>query len=363
MTTDSPTRPDDGALHPLPPQPADVPWPSEQWPRGSVPDTVDLSSLADEVFDPAGPLHETYAVVVVHRGRLVFERYGGELPQWDRPGKPVDEDTPVLGWSMAKSCLHAVVGMLVAEGRLDPTAPAPVPAWQEPGDPRREITLEHLLEMRDGLRFAEEYVDAGASDVIEMLFGTGQADMARFAADRPLAASPGSRFNYSSGTSMVVSGIVARLIGSGDRYQTFLADRLFGPIGMSSATATCDDAGTWVASSYVHATARDYARFGLLYLRDGLWAGERLLPAGWVDQGRRPRSIDPEDGTRYGAHWWVGDDDRGSFWAAGHEGQSIDVCPALDLVLVRLGRTDAEFSEALRRWRTSVLDRFAAAAE
>jgi CubicO group peptidase (beta-lactamase class C family) len=314
-----------------------------------------------EAFDPVGPLQQTYAVVMVHGGRLVFERYDGLLPQWDKPGKPVTVETPLLSWSMAKSMLHAVVGMLVHEGRLALHEPAPVPEWHRPGDPRRAITLQQLLEMRDGLQFEEEYDDAERSDVIQMLFGSGQSDMARFAADRPLAAAPGTRFNYSSGTSNVISGIVARQVGPGEGYRRFLGERLFGPLGMRSATARFDDAGTWVASSYVYATARDFARFGLLYLRDGVWGEGRLLPQGWVDHGRRPRSVDPDDGDLYGALWWMGDDHSGTFWAAGHEGQSIDICPALDLVLVRLGRTDSEHSEALRRWRAAVVDRFAVA--
>ena len=276
------------SLSPLPSHEGPVPWPVPEWPTGGLPDRVDLDALMAEAFDPAGPLHQTYAVVVVHRGRLVFERYGGLLPQWDKPGKPVVGETPLLSWSMAKSMLHAIVGMLVAEGRLVLDAPAPVPLWQSPGDPRGEITLQQLLDMRDGLDFAEEYEDPEASDVLQMLFGRGRADMATFAADRPLAGPPGTRFNYSSGTSNIISGIVARTVGPGDRYRRFLADRLFDPLGMTSATVTLDDAGAWVAASYVYATARDYARFGLLYLRDGVWAGRRLLPAGWVDEGADP---------------------------------------------------------------------------
>jgi CubicO group peptidase (beta-lactamase class C family) len=320
---------------------------------------VDLEPLLEAAFDPDGPLRDTYAVVVVQGGRLVAERYGGSLPQWEGPGKPVVPATPLLSWSMAKSMLHAVVGMLVGEGRLDPAAPADVPAWQGTGDPRGSITLDDLLAMRDGLEFHEEYEDAGTSDVIQMLYGDGQADMSRFAADRPLAAPPGTRFNYSTGTSMVVSGIVARTVGAGGPYRRFLEERLFAPIGMTSATATFDDAGVWVAGSYVHASARDYARFGLLYLRDGVWDGRRLLPEGWVDAGRTPRSVDPDDGHLYGAHWWTRDEPLGTFWAAGHEGQYIDICPALDLVLVRMGRTGAERSPMVRAWRDQVIDAFA----
>jgi CubicO group peptidase (beta-lactamase class C family) len=350
------------ALHPLPAQPPGVPWPGDDWPRAVLPAGVELGPLVDEAFDPAGPLHQTYAMVIVHHGRLVFERYDGLLPRWDKPGKPVTVETPLLSWSMAKSMLHAVVGLLVEEGLLVLDEPAPVPEWQGPEDPRRGITLQHLLEMRDGLRFEEEYVDAERSDVIQMLFGSGRHDTARFASDRPLAAIPGTRFNYSSGTSNVISGIVARRVGPGDGYRRFLDERLFGPLGMRSATATFDDAGTWVASSYVYATARDFARFGLVYLRDGVWEGRRVLPRGWVDHGRQPRSVDP-DGDRYGAHWWMADDDHGTFGAAGHEGQYIDICPSLDLVLVRMGRTDSAYSEPLERWRAAVIERFAPAGE
>jgi len=221
------------------------------------------------------------------------------------------------------------------------------------------ITIADLLAMRDGLDFLEEYEDPETSDVIQMLYGSGQSDMARFAADRPLAAPPGTRFNYSTGTSMVLSGIVAREVGQGAPYAAFLGDRLFGPLGMTSATAAFDDAGSWVAGSYVHATARDYARFGLLYLRDGVWEGRRLLPQGWVDAGRTPRSVDPDDGHLYGEHWWTRDDPLGTFWASGHDGQYVDLIPSLDLVLVRMGRTGPDRSPALRAWRDEVIGSFA----
>lgn len=349
-------------LLPLPAQPDGVPWPTAHWPEGEVPDGVELDSLLEEAFDPAGPLQQTYAVVIVQAGRLVFERYDGKIPQWDKPGKPVVRDTPLLSWSVAKSLLHAVVGMLVGEGRLQLEAPAPVPEWAVPGDPRGAITLQQLLDMRDGLDFVEQYEDAEASDVLQMLFGRGKPDMAAFAADRPLAAPPGTRFNYSSGTSNIVSGIVARVLGPGEPYHQFLAERLFGPLGMTSATTTFDEAGTWVAASYAYAAARDYARFGLLYLRDGVWEGRQMLPEGWVDRGRSPRSVDPEDGDFYGSHWWTREGPYGTFWAAGHEGQYIDVCPALDLVLVRLGRTDADHSEQVKEWRTGVIEAFGAGA-
>lgn len=346
-------------LLPLPAQGEDVPWPTTEWPLAPLPDGVELDDLIAAAFDSEGPLHETYAVVIVHRGRLVFERYGGLLPQWDKPGKPVVQETPLLSWSMAKSMLHAVVGMLVEEGTLSLDDPAPVALWADTDDPRHAITLQQLLEMRDGLDFLEEYEDPEHSDILQMLFGTGQKDMATFAADRPLAVPPGTRFNYSSGTSLVISGIVGDAVGRGDAYRALLTDRLFGPLGMTTATVTLDDAGTWVGASYVYAMARDFARFGLLYLRDGVWEGRRLLPQGWVDHGRRPRSVDPDDGDYYGSHWWSREGTHGTFWAAGHEGQYIDICPDLDLVLVRMGRTDADHSEDVKQWRTRVIEAFA----
>ena len=359
-----PLRPSDpsnpvGPLVPLPAQDPGVTWPTSRWPTGDLPDGVDLDPLLDAAFDPAGPLHDTYAVVVVHRGRLVAERYGGVLPRFDGPGRRVTPDTPLLSWSVAKSMLHAVVGMLVGDGRLDPERPADVPAWQAGGDPRADITVRQLLAMRDGLAFAEDYEDPDTSDVIQMLWGSGQADMARYAADRPLAAPPGSRYHYSTGTSMVLSGIVARILGPGAPYEAYLAERLFRPLGMVGATPGFDEAGSWVAGSYVHATARDFARFALLYLRDGVWEGHRLLPRGWVDAGRSPRSVDPDDGNLFGAHWWTRDDPLGTFWAAGHDGQYLDIVPALDLAVVRLGHTGSDRSPLVRAWRDALIGVFA----
>jgi CubicO group peptidase (beta-lactamase class C family) len=324
-----------------------------------MPDGVDLEPLLARAFEDDGPLATTLAVVVVQGGRIVSERYGGSIAQWDAPDEPCRADTPLLSWSMAKSMLHAVVGMLVGDGQLALHQRAPVPLWDAPDDPRHAITLDHLLQMRDGLDFAEDYEDPDRSDVLEMLFGSGQHDVATFAADRALAATPGERFNYSSGTSNIVSGVVARVVGPGAAYERFVQERLFDPIGASTAHATFDDAGTWIASSYVHAVARDFAGFGLLYLRDGVWDGTRILPEGWVDHGRTPRSVDPTDGSLHGAHWWMNGDEYGSFWASGYEGQSILVCPALDLVVVRLGRTPEDRVDPLREWRGEVVDAFA----
>ncbi|HEX5613781.1 MAG TPA: serine hydrolase [Acidimicrobiia bacterium] len=350
------------ALVPLPAA-ADAPWPTDRWPEGSAPRDVEsrLTALVTAMATDGDRYGETYAVVVVHHGRVVAEYAGGAIPKWDRPAEPVTPDTKLLSWSTAKSVLHAAVGVLVGRRALRLDEPVPVPEWTDPSDPRRTITLEQLLTMRDGLDFVEDYVDAGISHVMEMLFTDANRDVAHYAASRPLAHEPGTAFNYSSGTSNIVSGIVARAIGPGAPYERFLRDALFEPIGMHSAEARFDEAGTFIGSSYVYATARDFAKFGLLYLRDGVWDGRRVLPAGWVDHARRIRSRDPDDGRYYGAHWWVVGDEHGTFWANGYEGQSILVCPALDLVVTRFGRSTTAHSPALLAWRAAVVDAFARA--
>jgi CubicO group peptidase (beta-lactamase class C family) len=303
----------------------------------------------------------TYAVVVVKDGHLLIDRYGGCLEHWDRPDEPVTVDTPLLSWSMAKSILHAAVGILVRDGRLHLEQPAPVPGWQEPGDPRRSITLDDLLAMRDGLDFVEDYVDDGVSNVIEMLFGSGAGDVADYAMERPIAHPPGEVFNYSSGTSNIVARIVGDVVGGGpSELEAFLQRELFHPIGMRSARPKFDDAGTFIGSTFVYATAQDFARFGLLYLRDGVWNGHRVLPEGWVDHARRPRSVDPTDGRLYGSHWWVTGDERGGFWANGYAGQALLLVPTLDLIVVRLGDTTADKYDALVEWRAALTDAIAA---
>lgn len=345
------------ALMALPSQPAGLAWPTAEWPLGETPPWLD--GFLDELFDTAGPMHTTFACVVVHQGRLVAQRYAHHLEHFDRAPEPIAADTLLLSWSMAKSMLHAVVGMLVAEGRLALDEPVDVPEWRGPTDGRASITLDQLLAMRDGLDFVEDYVDDRASDVIPMLFADGKDDVAHYAADRGLIAAPGERFNYSSGTTNIVSGIVARLLGPGAPYEQFIRERLFLPIGMRTATPRFDTAGTWIASSYVYATAQDFARFGYLYLRDGVWDGQRLLPAGWVDHARHIRSHS-EEGAAYGSHWWCQDDAFGTFNCAGYEGQYIWCHPALDLIVVRVGRTEAARRPHLVDWRQRLAARFAA---
>ncbi len=310
-------------------------WPTRSWPEREPGGDVDrrtLESVLERVFAaPDCPATgETHALLVVQRGAIVAERYAAG----------VDAAQTLISWSMAKSILHALVGILVRDGKLDVHAPAPVPAWQATDDPRRAITLDQLLRMVDGLDFFEDYVDGQLSHVIDMLFQTGRDDVAAYAEARPLAHPPGTVWNYSSGTSNIVAAIAGRAVGGGEAgMRAFMQRELFDRLGMRSAKPRFDAAGTFIGSSYVFATARDFARFGLLYLRDGVWEDGRILPEGWVAEARRAT---PASAGEYGAHWWLALDGSGIYNASGYRGQYIVVDPSRDLALVRLGGSTPE---------------------
>lgn len=343
-------------LVPLPEKETGSTSPTLSWRRADPPPAWRLPQLLEPVFDDESTYGRTWAVAAAHRGALVYERYSGRLDSWGGPGETVGPDTLLLSWSVAKSVLHAAVGCLCADGSLSLERTSLHPTWKTDGDPRGLISLGDLLAMRDGLDFVEDYdVESSRSDVIEMLFG-GVEDMGAYAASKPLAAPPGSRFNYSSGTSNIVSSAVAGVVGRGDEYRYWLEQHLFGPVGMTSAKPQFDGAGTWIASSYLRATALDWLRFGELYLRDGIWGGRHVLPPGWVDLGRRALSESREDDrTFYGRHWWSDPaDPTGTFWADGYEGQTIMVSPGLELVVVRFGKTPPG-SNAISLWRRELV--------
>ncbi len=302
------------------------------WPRAAGSDA--LQRFVEHAFSEpkTGRLRRTYAVLVMQDGRIVAERYA------DR----ITADTPLPGWSMAKSVLNALIGMLVADGRLSLDSRELLPAWAG-DDPRAAITLEDLLRMRSGLRFSEVYANPW-SDVLHMLYRAG--DMGGYAASLPLQHRAGSRWNYASGTSNILSLIARRALGD-QAYHAFPRTRLFNPLGMSSAVLEPDASGTFVCSSYMLATARDWARYGQLWADQGRAEGRELLPASWV---RFSTSPTPESDGRYAAHWWlklnpdIGGDTPAvariaadAFFAVGHEGQTLTVIPSLKLVVVRLG--------------------------
>ena len=306
--------------------------PTRAWRHAQGPDA--LQRLVEEAFTEPNPtrLRRTYAVLVVHDGQIVAERYADGITA----------DMPLPGWSMAKSVLNALIGLLVADGRLALDSRALLPAWTA-DDPRAAITLEDLLRMRSGLRFSEVYANPW-SDVLHMLYRS--SDMGAYAASLPVQHPAGSRWSYASGTSNILSLIARRTLGDA-AYHTFPRTRLFEPLGMSSAVLEPDASGTFVCSSYMLATARDWARFGQLWAEGGRVDGRALLPESWV---RFSTSPTPESDGRYGAHWWlklnpdIGGDTAAASriapdacFAIGHEGQTLSIIPSRKLVVVRLG--------------------------
>jgi CubicO group peptidase (beta-lactamase class C family) len=346
-------------LLPLPTQPADVAWPTAEWPRADLDPRVDrtaLDKLLDHAFvrpEPAD-LERTHAVVVVQHGAIVAERYAHDA----------GPDDTFASWSMAKSITSALVGILVRDGRLDPMAPIPVKEWAA-DDPRTRITIDQMLRMVDGLRFREaehlgdgsvRYYPEDESDVVPMLFGSGKDDVAAFAATLPKVAEPEARWNYNSGASNLLARLVGETVGGGEKgMREFMRRELFVPIGMTTPKPRFDAAGHFVGSSHCYCSARDFARFGLLYLRDGVWDGRRILPEGWVDYSRTPSKH--SEGL-YGAHFWVIPGSLGLFNCGGAFGQRILISPKLDLVAVRVGNTAAHKVSAVIRYCKELVDAF-----
>lgn len=319
-----------------------LPWPEGDGAAAPADPAVDSARLRlalDNAFAEPGPgkRRMTRAVVVVYDGRLIAERY---VPGFDK-------DMPLLGWSMAKSVTNALVGILVQEGRFDLLRPAPVPEWQTPGDPRQAITLDQLLRMSSGLAFQEVY--APLHDATNMLYGS--YDFAACAAGRPLAGPPDSRWNYSSGTANIVARVVRRAVEKEyPYYYTFLYSKLFDRIGMHSAVFEPDPSGTFVGSSYLYATPRDWARFGQLFLQDGVWQGQRMLPEGWIKYTTTPTGGAPRG--QYGAFFWLNAGERNNpanrrwpdaptdaYAALGFQEQKVVIIPSRKVVLVRFGAT------------------------
>ena len=315
------------------PRPSDEPWPLIATATAEPPEinSKAMKRVLDRAFredDPHTP-KRTRAVVVVQDGWVIAERYA----------EGIRADMPLIGWSMSKSITHALIGRAIQEGLLDPNLPPNVPEWSDPQDPRQRISLNQLLRMNSGLAF-EESTGALNSDLVRML--TQEADMAGFAASKPLVQQPGKRWNYSSGTTNILSRILRDAIDDDQRYWSFPSRALFAPLGMTSAVLESDSSGTLVGSSLVWASGRDWARFGQLYLDQGSWNGAQLIPLDWVEQARTA-SRGSKGG--YGAHWWLSrrksrrDLPKDSFSAEGYQGQLLLVAPSQRTVVVRLGQT------------------------
>lgn len=321
-------------------------WPNGDKIKDSISNDINktkLSAAVDQAFVESipGKKIRTRAVAVIYDGQLVAEKYASGF----------NEHTKMYGWSMAKSFTAALIGILVKQGKLNIKKPAPVADWADAKDPRHNITIEQLLQQTSGLDFEEKYTKA--TDVTNMLYK--KDDMAAFAANHALAFQPGTVFNYSGGNTNILSGIIKNTIGKAE-YMSYPATALFHKIGMYNTLLEPDASGTFVGSSYIQATARDYARFGLLYYNDGVWNGERLLPEGWVKQSSTPAVNNKLN--NYGYHFWLNGQPKDSthrifpdvpgdmLYCDGYAYQAIYIIPSKKLVVVRLGLTlDRSFDQ------------------
>lgn len=322
-----------------------------------------LAREIDDIFTAPG-VGETRAVVLMADGKIAAERYA--------PG--YDKDTRFVSWSMAKTVTGVLIGMLVSDGLLALDAPAPVPLWQRPGDPRAEITVRQLLQMRSGLRHTESGDPPYESSEVRMIFLDGRDDMARWAEEQPLEAEPGKQFEYSSNTSVILADIAARALTTSEKPEArrkavadYLQQRLFGPLGMTSMVPEFDASGTLIGGSLMHATARDWAKFGeMLRLKGRAPGGEQLVPQRWVEAMVTPSPAR----ANYGFQIWLnrklpeGEEqplfpDRAPaslFSLIGHVGQYVLVSPEQRVTLVRLGHSNREERKAMLQQAADVLE-------
>lgn len=365
-------------LVPLPPQPVDVPWPTTEWPTGDLPERVDRAALEaamnDAFENEAEGLGETREVAIILNGRLVYERYAQDYTP----------ETRLVSWSMAKSVTQALVGVAVLQGKIDIDTPMGSPHWQA-NDRRAQIPWRTWLQMTDGQRYLEiEAKTIADSDASRKLFGPGRLDVASYCAGLPLIHHPGTHWNYNSCGIVLTADALTRAVvpdpASAEERRSammsWMREGLFDRIGMN-AQPEFDAAGLVYGSAFVYASARDFAKFGLLYLRDGMWERERVLPEGWVDYARTPGT--GQNADIYGAGWWINpaegngrpyptridaSDRRDAFSAQGFEGQYTLVVPSKDLVIVRLGLTPEKDlrSGKLKDWMGRVARTFPEAA-
>ncbi|MGX1930267.1 serine hydrolase domain-containing protein [Flagellimonas sp. 2504JD4-2] len=309
-------------------QPLDtIPYPYGQAsPKDTIPNGIDTEQLNKAVasaFENSA-IQKTRTLLILYKGHLVAERYVDGFTK----------DTPILGWSMTKSVLATCYGILENQGKLDMSWPAPITEWEK--DERKNITLNHLLRMQSGLAWDEDYTKI--SDVTRMLFL--ETDMTQSQRTKKSIAAPTEIWNYSSGTTNLLSGILRQQFRSHQEYLDFPYATLIDKIGMYSMVLEADIAGNYVSSSYSWASTRDWARFGQLYLDKGNWNGEQIFKPDWVDYITKPTLH--SEGT-YGAHFWLNaegkypDVPKDLFSCNGYQGQYVFVIPSKNLVIVRTG--------------------------
>jgi CubicO group peptidase (beta-lactamase class C family) len=326
------------ALEPLPPPPS-APDDGFAPPTLVQPANPALAQALDRLFAtaPDEVPRQVKAVVIVKDGHVVAERYADGF----------GIDTPVMSFSVAKSVTNALLGILTRQGRLRMLAPAPVPEWSAPGDPRGRILTDQLLRMASGLDAAE--TGSGFDPASRMFYDSN--DMAGYSARRPATKPPGTVWEYTSDNTLILDRIIGRIVGGGPAgLRQFAQRELFEPIGMNPVTLEFDGAGTFIGASHVYAPARAFARFGLLYLNDGVAPdGRRILPPGWVAYSRRSTA-----GSTYGAGFWTNDGPseqaawrvaqgfpKDGYFASGNLGQRIYIIPSERMVIARFGYSRA----------------------
>lgn len=305
------------------------------WPYGEKVNLSQDPELLNIVSDEALLGEGFRALVVVKDGRIVAERYGDGF----------GVGTPLLGWSMTKSVTAGIIGTLIKSGKLSlaDTLTGSYEKWNS--DARKNITIENMLSMSSGLQWNEGY--GSVSDVTRMLFLVD--DMAGFAAQLPPEEDTDAFFNYSSGTSTMLARVWQDVVGEGSL--DYPREQLFEPIGMTSAIMETDAKDTFVGSSYMYATAQDWARYGQFLLQKGVWRGQQLLPVGFTDWMFEP--TEASNGQYTKGHLWrqvPGEKPplEDGIWMAGHDGQSIGIFPSRDLVVVRLGLTPSKLGYSPR---------------
>ena len=293
-------------------------------PQGDSAVSARLAPIAKAFVDDHAYHGHPFAFLVLHKGGIVAEHYD----------QGIGPDTKLLSWSMAKSFVNALVGMMVKDSLIDIHAPLPIPEWQD--DDRKTITLHDLMQMQSGLEWNEDY--GARSDVNVMLHC--EEDMGLYALQKPLEYKPGTHWYYSSGSTNIVVRYLRSLFSSDEAFFSYMRERLFAPLGIRNAIFEQDMSGTPVGSSYLYITAKNFARFGQMYLDDGCVDDERILPEGWVDYTCTPAS---NSENRYGAFFWLNrggkypDVPKDMYWCDGHDGQCIFIIPSCQLVVVILG--------------------------
>lgn len=335
-------------LAPLPQQPNGVPFPTQDWQVANTADSAKIDALAKVGLAGTDPdLGQTRALVVIKGGKIIYEKYS----------KGFDKDSKLISWSIGKSIFSGIMGVALEQKKVSLDEPINDPHFKA-GDKRRAITYRQALTMTDGLAWREE--DAKNiinNDAAIMLYGKGKENTVAYVTEKKSKHDAGTYWNYSTGATNLAAAGLSRKISKRTvndpygkaKFRTYIYNEFFHKIGMNQTAAEFDASGNLQAGSFFYATARDYAKFALLFLREGVWEGQRILPQGYVDMVRTP--VNAENAQNYGMQWWLNRQQKhqflpksptDTFLARGNEGQIIAIVPSKDLIVLRLGLSNSE---------------------